>query len=217
MKINKYCIIFPLIFSFLSYILTSQIIICFFCLIVSFGDALFVVRKEANKKDLIKCEEEFKKSFKFHYLLHYKDDYQGDLLNDILKLYESSYLQIDKEGVGEQVINECLLYINNQTIDYRKKRKMNLFYSNLHISSINEYYEYLENENERLQQKNNLLISYFLSVIGVLLIKIVFNNFFKTLILNNLAYLSIVVFLGVFWIVSRTILLDVCEDKIYAR
>lgn len=217
MKINKYCIIFPIVFSFLSYVLTSQIIICFFSLIVSFGDALFIVRKEANKRDYIKCEEEFEMSFKYNYLLHYKDDYQGDILKDILKLYENSYLQIDKEGIGEQVINECSIYINNQTADYRKKRKMNLFYSNLHITSIDNYFEYLENEQKLLSQKNSFLITYFLLAVGVLLIKTIFNNFFKTLISNNLAYLSIVVFLGVFWIVSRTILLDVCEDKIYAR
>lgn len=156
-------------------------------------------------------------SFKYNYLLHYKDDYQGDILKDILKLYENSYLQIDKEGIGEQVINECSTYINNQTVDYRKKRKMNLFYSNLHITSIDNYFEYLENEQKLLSQKNSLLITYFLLAVGVLLIKTIFNNFFKTLISNNLAYLSIVVFLGFFWIVSRTILLDVCEDKIYAR
>lgn len=215
MKINKYYIIFPIVFSILSYVLTSQIIICFFCLLVSFTDSLFIIRKDANKKGLIKYEENFKRSFKYNYYLFYKDNYQGDILNDILKLYENSYLQIDKEGLGEQIINECTIYIDNQIEDYRKKRKVNLFYSKLHITSIDDYFEYLENEKNHFQQKNNLLITYFLSAIGILFIKLIFNNFFQALLTNNIAYLAIVIFLGVFWIISRIILFDACEDVTY--
>lgn len=212
MKINKFGVLFSLMFAILSYLLTKQIIISVFCLIFSLGDSLFLLSKDIKNNNLKKAENEFKEAFITEYLLRYDDNYQGDILQDILGLFEDKFIYVDKESIGEEIIKEKSVMLSNKLLDYKKKRKTKMFYSLLHLESINSHYEYLENKMKAKRDNYNLLISYACLILGVAIIKLLLSNFFASLLSNNIFFLSIVLFLGVFWIVSRNVLSNLVED-----
>jgi len=212
MKINKFGVLFSLMFAILSYLLTKQIIISVFCLIFSLGDSLFLLSKDIKNNNLKKEENEFKEAFITESLLRYNDNYQGDILQDILDLFEDKYIHVDKESIGEEIIKEKSVMLSNKLLDYKKKRKTKMFYSLLHLESINSHYEYLENKMKAKRDNYNLLISYACLILGVAIIKLLLSNFFTSLLSNNIFFLSIVLFLGVFWIVSRNVLSNLVED-----
>lgn len=212
MKINKFGVLFSLMFAILSYLLTKQIIISVFCLIFSLGDSLFLLSKDIKNNNLKKEENEFKEAFIIEYLLRYDDNYQGDILQDILGLFEDKYIHVDKESIGEEIIKEKSVMLSNKLLDYKKKRKTKMFYGLLHLESINSHYEYLENKMKAKRDNYNLLISYACLILGVAIIKLLLSNFFTSLLSNNIFFLSIVLFLGVFWIVSRNVLSNLVED-----
>ena len=54
--------------------------------------------------------------------------------------------------------------------------------------------------------------AYACLILGVAIIKLLLSNFFTSLLSNNIFFLSIVLFLGVFWIVSRNVLSNLVED-----
>ena len=211
MKINRNYILFSLLFSLLAYLLTNELLIGGFALVFSFLDCILLIRKENIKKSNESDANHFKEEFIYKYVMH-MNDLEGDYLEETLLAFTNKFQFVDKENISLEVQNA----VKNQ-IDaiYRKQKRKNKDQAlvTLRNNSFDRYYDFLQKRKDEGKSKDNVLVSYLLSFLALVLIILCLKPFFISMRVNQLFFMAMIIFIAIYWIISHLVLLTLGEEK----